>query len=683
MGYSNKLIHEKSLYLQQHANNPVDWYPWGDEAFEKAKKENKPVFLSIGYSSCHWCHVMGKESFENSVIAKMLNDAFICVKVDREERPDIDENYMEICQRISGIGGWPLTIIMTPDKIPFFAATYIPSETKGRNNPGLKELIPSISDLWRKSSKEVLLSAKKFMVSLNADVLPVPAELPGNTSVKEAFEQLREMYDQRAAGFGTSPKFPTPHNLLFLLRYWYMYKDVQARLMVEETLIAMRNGGIYDQLGYGFHRYSTDRYWKVPHFEKMLYDQAMHLFVYSEAWNAIHEDAYKRTAEELVQFLERDLKNETGAFYTAIDADTNGKEGSYYLWDENEIYQILGNETGQLALDLFGVSGESSHELEGNVLCMPYRLRELAAARNSTEIAIVEQYKKIREKLFDARKARTQPITDKKIVADWNGLAIASLARAGRYLHNPKMVQLAKDASKDIMERLFIDKVLRHTDTSLDIIGFLDDYAFFIWGLAEIYLSTNETYFLDKALWFNSSFLEKYFDSLTGQLSRISSLHEQFIYTKEEAYDDAYFSGAAVAIQNQFILGIITGNDQLENAGRKMTKAVSRQIDNAPANCTGILLSEVFWERKYRTIVVAGENGDPMMTSMLSLLRKTYLPSSIVLINEGNIPGYMAWADSYVPVNGRTAAYICEGETCLPPIFELDKLQASIENENI
>ncbi|MBK5102026.1 MAG: thioredoxin domain-containing protein, partial [Desulfobacteraceae bacterium] len=381
----NRLIEEKSPYLLQHAHNPVDWYPWGDEAFKRAEEEDKPIFLSIGYSTCHWCHVMEKESFEDSEVAKLMNDTFISIKVDREERPDLDNFYMTVCQILTGSGGWPLNIVMTPDKKPFFAATYIPKESRfGRT--GIMKLVPRIKEIWLGRRSEVLNSAAKIIEALKGMEKGSAGADIDSAVLKKAYQELVTRFDKEYGGFSDAPKFPTPHNFLFLLRYWRRFKDEVALEMVEKTLQAMRQGGIYDQVGYGFHRYSTDKEWLLPHFEKMLYDQALLAMAYLETFQATGNENYGSAAREIFAYVMRDMTSPEGGFYSAEDADSEGVEGKFYLWKEQEILQILEKKDADLIIRVFNVErmGNFKEETTGkkrgaNILHLKKPLSQIAS----------------------------------------------------------------------------------------------------------------------------------------------------------------------------------------------------------------------------------------------------------------------------------------------------------------
>ncbi|HKQ19237.1 MAG TPA: thioredoxin domain-containing protein, partial [Candidatus Eisenbacteria bacterium] len=440
----NRLAGQKSPYLLQHALNPVDWHPWGDEAFQKAAAEDKPIFLSIGYSTCHWCHVMERESFENASIASYLNEHFIAVKVDREERPDVDHIYMTVCQALTGSGGWPLTVVLTPDRRPFFAGTYFPPETRfGR--PGLLELLHQLVSAWEDQRGRVDESAAKIVEAIQPEFAGLPGERPGEEILTTAFEHLLQRFDEEHAGFGAAPKFPTPHQLTFLLRYWKRTGDGRALEMVNRTLRAMRRGGLYDQVGFGFHRYSTDREWLVPHFEKMLYDQALLLFAYAEAYQATRDPLFGSVAREIATYVHRDLTSPEGAFLSAEDADSEGEEGKFYVWTEAEIREVLGDEDAALFGRVFGVEAKGNWidhaigRMPGtNILHLWADPAALEREFGEEPAALGRRLEEARLKLFEVRGRRPRPYKDDKVLTAWNGLMIAALARASAALEEPR-----------------------------------------------------------------------------------------------------------------------------------------------------------------------------------------------------------------------------------------------------
>ena len=474
----NRLQNEKSPYLLQHADNPVDWYPWGDEAFEKAKKEDKPILLSIGYSTCHWCHVMEHESFEDNEVAALMNENFISIKVDREERPDIDNIYMTVCQLLSkGSCGWPLNIIMTPEKKPFYAATYIPKQSRyGRL--GMMELVPRIGEVWKNNREEILKSADSATQSLAVATDPTriqASEELDNTTLKKTFQQLESRYDPAHGGFGNRPKFPTPHNLLFLLRYGQRTGNQKAIDMVSKTLESMSNGGIFDHIGFGFHRYSTDREWLVPHFEKMLYDQALLALAYTEAYQLTKNQGFKQTAEQIFTYVLRDMTSPKGGFYSAEDADSEGEEGKFYLWTEQEIIEILGRDEGEIIINIYNTNanGNFTDEVSGekprtNILHLNKNPDQAAMALGISRDELDRRIGQSRQKLFDIREKRIHPFKDDKIITDWNGLMIAALAKAGRVFNNKNYTDAAEKAAIFINTELTIDgRLLTGTGTGM------------------------------------------------------------------------------------------------------------------------------------------------------------------------------------------------------------------------
>ncbi|MDP3104376.1 MAG: thioredoxin domain-containing protein [Candidatus Methanoperedens sp.] len=513
----NRLALEKSPYLLQHAHNPVDWYPWGTEAFEKAKREDKPIFLSSGYSTCHWCHVMEKESYEDEEVAELMNEAFVSIKIDREERPDIDGIYMKVCQAMSGSGGWPLNIIMTPDKKPFFAGTYIPKESRyGRT--GMLELIPEIRDIWKKNRGKAESLAAQIISSLSEEQ-EAGEELKVDV-LHVAYEQLLEAFDEQHGGFGGAPKFPTPHNLTFLLRYWKRTGDIMALRMVERTLTAMSMGGIYDHAGFGFHRYSTDAKWLVPHFEKMLYGQALLAMAYTEAYQATGNQEFKRIACEVFTYVLRDMTSPEGGFYSGEDADSEGVEGKFYVWTENEIDLALG-EHSELMKKVFGIDKYGNFREEGkssgkNILYMSKTLTEMSANLKLPADQIRRRIGDAKQKLFAAREKRVHPGKDDKILADWNGLMIAAFAKGAQAFNEPAYADAACRAADFIFSRMRTDDgrlYHRYREGEPAVMAFLDDHAFLVWGLIELYEATFGVSYLRAALEITDIMMEHFWDS--------------------------------------------------------------------------------------------------------------------------------------------------------------------------
>lgn len=557
----NHLAREKSPYLKQHVENPVDWYPWSVEAFAKASREGKPIFLSIGYSTCHWCHVMAHESFEDADVAKLMNETFVSIKVDREERPDLDNLYMTVCQRLTGSGGWPLTIFLTPDKKPFFAGTYFPKKTRfGRI--GLLELIPQVGAMWRNRRQDVLSSA----AAITGEVMELAEEISSGASAASrtnsraaldpaildvAFRQFSERFDPVHGGFGTFPKFPTPHHFYFLLGYWKRTGNARALEMVEKSLQAMRAGGIWDHAGFGFHRYSVDAEWRVPHFEKMLYDQALIAIAYLETYQATGKKEYAETARQIFAYAQRDLKHPDGAFYSSEDADSEGEEGKFYLWTQEEIRKILPPDEAEFAIEYYQVASdgnffdEASRQKTGkNILYRKTRDTPLLENQNLDLI---------RQKLFDYRAKRVRPHRDEKILADWNGLMIAALAKGGRILQEPLLTGAAEKTAQFVLSRLRDSKgrlFHRYCDGEAAIPGFANDYAFLIWGFLELHETTKNKTYLERAIELQKILTDHFWDNEHGGYYFTPDDGEPLFTRQKEIYDGAIPSGNSVALLN-------------------------------------------------------------------------------------------------------------------------------------
>lgn len=472
---SNRLAKEKSPYLLQHAHNPVDWYPWGPEAFSRAVSEDKPIFLSIGYSCCHWCHVMERESFEDEEVAQILNKNFVCIKVDREERPDIDSIYMSVCQSLTGRGGWPLTVFLTPDKHPFYAGTYFP-KYDSMGMMGIMSLLKTVNDSWHSNRKTLLDSAKKILAFEKTDRRSADGNITKDI-IHDAFSQLKYNFDSKYGGFGSAPKFPSPHNLLFLLRYWYSQKEPYALEIVEKTLDSMKNGGIYDHVGFGFSRYSTDKMWLVPHFEKMLYDNALLAIAYAEALLVTGNSSYSETVHQILDYILRDMTSLEGGFYSAEDADSEGVEGKFYVWTVEEIKEVLGSEDGLEYCKLYDITPAGNFE----GLNIPNLIATGALPQDKK--TFVEA---CRKKLFAHRENRIHPYKDDKILTAWNGLMIAAMAYCGKALGEAKYITSAKKCADFLLQKLVRSDgrlLARYRDGDAALPAYLEDYAFLVWGL--------------------------------------------------------------------------------------------------------------------------------------------------------------------------------------------------------
>lgn len=688
----NFLINEKSPYLLQHAYNPVKWYPWNEAAFARSRAENKPIFLSIGYSTCHWCHVMEKESFEDPDVARLLNETFICIKVDREERPDIDSVYMAVCQAITGRGGWPLTIIMTPSKEPFFAATYIPKQ--GRfGSAGMLDIIPHIANLWIQQQEEILQSARQLKAALSPEMSHGSAQSTGTElnekTLNRGYSQLLFAFDRQEGGFGRAPKFPTPHNLTFFLRYWYRTGNIEALQMVTKTLDAMHMGGIYDHLGFGFHRYSTDSKWLVPHFEKMLYDQAMLIMAYTEAFQATGIEQYRQIAEEVIQYVFRDMCSAEGAFYCAEDADSEGVEGKFYLWKEEEIYEILPAEEADLICKVYGVSAEGNYneEISGiatkqNIL---HLIRPLGETAHELGLSLNELNTKLevsRQTLFTRREKRVHPSKDDKVLTDWNGLIIAALSKASRAFDRPEYAQAASRATDFIFHKMTSHDgrlLHRYREGEASITGFLEDYAFMVWSLIELYQATMDKVYLEQALKLNFLQMQDFMDN-EGGFFHTSKGSETLLFRNREIYDGAIPSGNSVSVLNLLKLARITGNTELEEKAYASMKAFSGQVDAMPMAHSQFLHALDFALGPSYEVVIAGDREDQDTKEMLSLTDRSFLPNMVLLLKENDSIVELAPYTKNMPTtNGRTAAYVCQGFSCNMSTTEISELRKMLK----
>ncbi|MFX0038830.1 MAG: thioredoxin domain-containing protein [Promethearchaeota archaeon] len=673
----NKLKSEKSPYLLQHAKNPVDWYPWGEEAFIKARNEDKPIFLSIGYSTCHWCHVMAHESFEDDEIAKLMNEVFVSIKVDREERLDVDKIYMTVCQMMTGSGGWPLTIIMTPDKKPFFAGTYFPKETRfGRI--GLLDLIKRIQELWKNQKNEILNSAEQIVFSLQNIDQESPGEKFSDNSLKKAYRELSIQYDSVNGGFGTRPKFPTPHNLIFLLRYWKRTGDDKALKMVEKTLLEMRKGGIYDHIGFGFHRYSTDSVWLVPHFEKMLYDQALIVIAYIEAYQATKNDLYRKTAQEIFTYVLRDMTSPEGGFYSAEDADSEGEEGKFYLWSKKDMEKILEKHEVDLILNLFNIEDFGNYLEEASSKKTGKNILHL---NNLPDTEIVEKIEKIRLTLFEERENRIHPHKDDKILTDWNGLMIAALAKGAIAFQENKYLENAKKAANFILSKLTDsnNKLLhRYKDGVSEINGFLTDYSFLIWGLIELYEATFDIFFLKSALELHKIQNEDFWDKNIGGFFFTSKDSEQLLTKQKEIYDGAIPSGNSIAMLNLLRLSYITGDHELEEKADKLLRVFSEKIKANPLAYTQFLIAIDFALGPSYSLVIAGNSLGEDTKEFINLIRNEYTPNKVLMLRKieqetPDIDKYSNFVEFFYDYQGKATAYVCINKTCKPPTHDINQ----------
>jgi uncharacterized protein len=676
---TNRLANEPSPYLRQHAHNPVDWYPWGPEALERARLEDKPIFLSIGYSTCHWCHVMERESFEDESIAAQINADFVPVKVDREERPDLDNIYMTAVQAVTGRGGWPMTVVLTPSLQPFYAGTYFPPEDRG-GLPGLARLLPALAEAWRERRAEVEESAgsvTRILVETARMTAQAGDAPPGRDALDRACRGLALNFDPEHGGFGRAPKFPTPHQLSFLLRCHARTGDAHALHMAVSTLEHMARGGIHDHLGGGFHRYSTDREWLAPHFEKMLYDQALLAGTFAEAWQATGRADFAATARDICEYVLRDLRDPGGGFHSAEDADSEGEEGRFYVWTRAEVDAAL----GELA----------------EPLCRAYDVREagnwegrnilrLAPGGPGGEAADAPGLARARAKLLEARGRRVRPHRDDKVLAGWNGLMLGALARVGAALDEPRYVEAAAQAAAFLERHMFRDGRLlrRWHGGSADIPAYLEDYAWLSRGLLDLYEATFDARHLARALTLARDMDRLFRDPDGGGYLFSGRDNEKLIAPHKDLYDGALPSGNSVAAGVLLRLGALTGDAALAERGRTLLRDFSATVDENPGAYTEMLQAADFCLGPALEIVVCGPADQPEVTAMWRVVRRTFLPSRVLAFHPGGdagreiealIPGIAARAAA----GGRPTAYVCVHGACLAPAHTALELQARLQ----
>jgi uncharacterized protein YyaL (SSP411 family) len=679
-----RLANENSPYLRSHADNPVDWWSWGDDAFEQAEREDKLIFLSIGYSSCHWCHVMEEESFMDPEVADLLNRDFISILVDREKRPDIDNVYKLVSVILTGRSGWPLIIVMTPDRQPFYAATYIPKTTRF-GQQGMIEILPIISRLWNEKRDELLLSADKIREVMENSNTRNSGPALDESLIELAYSGIAENFDDRYGGFGSGPKFPGPQNLLFLLRYWKRTGDAHALAMVETTLTAMHRGGIYDQIGYGFHRYTTDAAWRIPHFEKMLYDQAMLAMVYTEAFQATGKREYAETVQELFEFLIRDMRSRTGGFYSAEDADNDGEEGAFYIWTYNELREALTDLQLKTAVRMYDITSDGNVRDEStgvnsgkNILALGKPYSELAKDLGISEHQLRKRAGIIRKKLYRIREERDHPLRDEKILTDWNGLVIAALAKAGVVFDNEKLIRYARDTAEFILSSMMTnDGRLRHVyfDSTVEQPGNIDDYAFFIWGLIELYEATFETRYLEAAIALNEVFQEHFWDRESGGFFFTADDAQTVMIRQKEIYGGPYPSGNSVATYNLLRLGRMTANRVFEMRAEEVGSGFSPTIRKAPWFYPHMMSALIFALGPSYEVVIAGKGaGDT--DRMLRALRRPFIPNKVVLFRpDGEESPDILRIAPFIKeqtARERATAYVCRNNRCDLPTTNID-----------
>ncbi|MFC5711841.1 thioredoxin domain-containing protein [Thalassorhabdus alkalitolerans] len=672
----NRLIHEKSPYLQQHAYNPVDWYPWGEEAFEKAKKENKPVFLSIGYSTCHWCHVMERESFEDEALAALLNDHFISIKVDREERPDLDSIYMSVCQSMAGRGGWPLNVFLNPDQTPFYAGTYFPKESRyGR--PGFIDVITQLSDIFKNNPGKVNRIGKQAVEALqkNQEILR-KATVPESV-IHNAYRQLESKYDPVNGGFSAPPKFPSPQNFLYLLMYYKQSGEKKALEMTEKSLENIYRGGIHDLLGGGFARYSVDEKWLVPHFEKMLYDNALLASAYVETWQLNKKELYKEAAEDIFSYVLRDMKGAEGAFHSAEDADSEGMEGKFYVWTPKEVKDVLGEEEGKLFCKAYDITEEGNFEGKSIPNSLRFDPQYLSDEYNISKEEVNERLNIARKTLFEHRNKRVRPHKDDKILTSWNGLMIAALAKAGRAFGESKYTKSAQEAAVFLDENLFEDGRLkvRYKDGETANLGFIEDYANLLWGYIELYESTQQLQWLAKSKQLADDMIELFWDAENGGFFFYGKDQEQLLVNPKEMYDGAMPAGGSVAAVQFLRLARLTGETTYEKIVSELQESFAPSLARYPAGHAYFMISVLLPRMPMKEIVLFTGERKEDYEPLIKELQQNYHPESTFHIVGQKEPlgEVVPFIRDFEPDNEKPTLYVCEDFVCKQPITSVEE----------
>jgi len=678
----NALAAEQSPYLRQHADNPVDWLPWGPAALAKARAQQKPIFLSIGYATCHWCHVMAHESFEDQSVADLLNQHYVAIKVDREERPDLDAIYMTACQALSGAGGWPLTALLTPDGEPFIAGTYFP-KTARLGRPGLLEILAEVARRWNGPERARMIQAGQEVARAIQPQAGPKTDLDPR-ALGMAYSQFRQSFDAQFGGFGQAPKFPTPHNLLFLLRWQARNPGSDALAMVEKTLTAMADGGLFDQVGFGFHRYSVDRPWLTPHFEKMLHDQALLAMAYLEAHQLTGREDFAATARQVFTYVLTRMTGPEGGFYAAEDADSEGVEGKYYVWTPQEVLAAAGQADGSLFNDFHGITADGNFEHGASI---PHRRQspaDFAAQRGLDADQTTQALERARLALLAARQQRIPPLKDDKIITAWNGLMIAALAKGGQALADEALTAAAARAAAFILQTARatggrLARSQRAGQTSGP--GFLEDHAFMIWGLIELYEATFELDHLETALALADECRELFWDDADGGYFFSPADGEKLIMRDKDDYDGATPAGNSTMALNLLRLARLTGRRQLEDMAQQVMQALAAQTMRLPMAHAMLLMALDFAQGPAKEIVICGEKDDPAAQAMLAKAQQSFIPARTLLWRPpagpeaARLAALAPFTAGMSAIDGRATAYVCQDHACARPVTDPDELR--------
>ncbi len=683
--HTNRLAQETSPYLLQHAHNPVDWYPWGEEALERARREDKPILLSIGYSACHWCHVMERESFEDEAIARQMNEQFVNIKVDREERPDLDQIYMSAVQMMTRHGGWPLTVFLTPDLVPFYGGTYFPPEDR-HQMPGFPRILAAVSEAYRTRPEEVRQSAWEILSELRRmGVAQESAEVIGTQLLDNAYRGIARSYDPRFGGFGSAPKFPSSMSLDFLLRTYKRTGDARALEMVTHSCRMMAEGGMYDQLGGGFHRYSTDAQWLVPHFEKMLYDNALLTRLYLHAYQATGDAFFRRVAEETLGYVRREMTDASGAFYSTQDADSEGVEGKFFVWDKEEVETLLGPEDARLFCAYFDVTEGGNFE-ERNILHVERPAAEVARGLGVTVERLREAVERGSGILFTERERRVKPGRDEKVITAWNGLMLEAFAEAAAVLEREEYREAAEHNADFIIDTLLRDGLLLHVykDGRAKHVGFLDDYSYVVSGLVTLYETTGQPRRLEAAVRLADKMVEEFWDEEGGGFFYNGRSGEQLIVRNKDYFDNATPSGNSVAAEALLRLSVLTGNEDYRRKAVNVLRLVRDAVERYPSAFGYALGAVDFYLSTPREIVIVSGGEEEQTRALKREVWGRYLPNKVVALTSGED----AAASELVPllrerkaIEGRATAYVCESYACLQPVNTAAELAAQLAGD--
>ena len=680
--FTNRLILETSPYLVMHAHNPVDWYAWGEAAFEKARLQNKPIFLSIGYSTCHWCHVMEEESFEDEEIAGILNRFFVPIKVDREERPDLDSIYMAAVQRMTGSGGWPMTVFLLPDRRPFFGGTYFPPRDGIRGGGvGLLTILERLRTAYRADPGQLMQHATRLVAELERMAVPAGGALPGLEAIRTAVAELAASFDRGWGGFGAAPKFPRPAALELLLRHHRRTGDAGSLELVTRTLERMASGGIYDQIGGGFHRYTVDAKWRIPHFEKMLYDNAQLVLIYLGAYQVTRREDFAQVARETLDYILREMTSPEGGFYSATDADSEGVEGTYFVWSAREIDQVVGAERGRIVREYFDVTVGGSFEGGKNVLWRPLALVDVAARLGQEPEAVRSAVAEARPRLLAARSKRIPPLTDRKILVGWNGLMISAMARAALVLDEPRYRDAARTAASDLLARARGKGRLRH-EASAPGDAFLDDYAFLEAGLLDLHEADPDLRWLREAIALQHELDAAFSDATGGGYFFTANHHEKLMTREKPDHDDALPAGNSIAASNLLRLYQVTSDDRYRLRAEGTFRAFGSTLARTPSALPAMLVALDFHLDQPKQVVIVSPNGvEP--TDLLARVRKVFVPNRVLLrVVEGDSQRALAASsplvEGKVARGGKPTAYVCVGTYCEQPTSDPDVLERQL-----